>query len=82
MWWDDELPLLYLEGTLPADQGAAVLAALERRAEQVVLADEPAGGPMEARLADALVELVTGGADGEGRCCHARRARRCIGAHG
>src|SRR5205807_3416409 len=65
MWWDEDLPLLYLEGVLPAEQGAAVQQALERRAEQVVLAEEAAGRPMEARLADALVELVTGDAGGE-----------------
>jgi hypothetical protein len=58
MWWDKELPVLYLEGMLPAEQGAALQAALERRAEQVVLADKP-DSPQEARLADALVELVT-----------------------
>jgi hypothetical protein len=57
--WDFELPLLHLEGILPAEQGAALQAALERRAEDVVLADRPAGDPKEARLADALVELVT-----------------------
>jgi len=59
MWWDPELPIMYLEGTLPAEQGAALQTALERRAEQIVLADRP-HSPMEARLADALVELVTG----------------------
>lgn len=64
MWWDDRLPALWLQGMLPADQGAAVQAALERRAEEVVLADQP-DLPHEARLADALVELVTGSADGD-----------------
>jgi hypothetical protein len=58
--WDYDLPVLHLEGMLPAEQGAALQAALERRAEDVVLADRPAGNPKEARLADALVELVTG----------------------
>ena len=58
MWWDPEAPILYLEGMLPAEQGAALKTALERRAEQVVLADRP-DSPQEARLADALVELVT-----------------------
>jgi hypothetical protein len=62
MWWDPELPVLHLEGMLPAEQGAAVQTALERRAEQVVLADNP-DSPQEARLADALVELVTGSHD-------------------
>ena len=65
MWWDLELPVLYVEGMLPAEQGAAVEAALLRRAEQVVLAETPDGRPQEARLADALVELVTGSAHDE-----------------
>ena len=60
LWWDPEAPVLYLEGMLGADQGAAVQAALERRAEEVVLG-EPPDSPAEARLADALVELATGG---------------------
>jgi hypothetical protein len=58
--WDHELPVVYLEGMLPAEEGAAVQTALEHRAEQVVLEDPPES-PGEARLADALVELVTGG---------------------
>jgi hypothetical protein len=62
MWWDPELPIMYLEGTLPAEQGAALQTSLERRAEQIVLADRP-HSPMEARLADALVELVTGSSE-------------------
>jgi hypothetical protein len=62
MWWDPELPVLYLEGMLAAEQGAALQKALERRAEQVVLADQP-DSPQEARLADALVELVAGSSD-------------------
>ncbi|MDP8956047.1 MAG: 13E12 repeat family protein, partial [Actinomycetota bacterium] len=56
MWWDEERPLLYFEGTLASEQGAAVKEALERRAEQIVLADDPFGPAQEARLADALVE--------------------------
>jgi hypothetical protein len=62
MWWDDEARLLYLQGTLPAEQGVTVQAALEARAREIVLADAPFY-PGEARMADALVELVTGGAD-------------------
>lgn len=64
MWLDDRLPVLWLQGNLPADQGVAVKAALERRAEEVVFADSPAI-PHEARLADALVELVTGAGESE-----------------
>jgi Domain of unknown function (DUF222)/HNH endonuclease len=60
MWWDPEEPVLYLEGILPTEQGAAFQTAVERRAQQVVLADDPES-PQEARMADALCELVTGG---------------------
>lgn len=63
MWADRELPVWYLEGMLPAEEGAAVHAALERRAQEVVLADAPES-PGEARLADALVELVAEGGSG------------------
>ncbi|MGH2681669.1 MAG: DUF222 domain-containing protein [Actinomycetota bacterium] len=63
MWWDPERPILYLEGMLPAEQGAALQAAVERRAEQVVLADRP-DSPQDARMADALVELATGSEEG------------------
>jgi hypothetical protein len=59
LWWDPESPVLYLEGRLSAEQGAALQTALEHRAEQIVLADRPES-PQEARLADALVELATG----------------------
>jgi hypothetical protein len=60
LYRDFDLPLMYLEATLPAEEGAAVESALSRRAERVVLADCP-NAPQEARMADALVELVTGG---------------------
>jgi hypothetical protein len=62
-WWDQDMRLLYLEGTLPAEEGAAVQAALEARAQEVVLVDSPLD-PAGARLADAFVELVTGGSEG------------------
>lgn len=55
---DQDLPLVYLDATLPAEEGAAVEEALRKRAEQVVLGDDPSE-PREARMADALVELVT-----------------------
>ena len=51
---------MYLEGMVGAEQGAALQAALERRAQEVVL-EEPPENPGGARLGDALVELVTGG---------------------
>ena len=59
MWWDPEKPLLYLDGMLPGEQGAAVEAALGRRAEELP-PDREADSPGEARLADALTGLVTG----------------------
>jgi Domain of unknown function (DUF222)/HNH endonuclease len=59
--WDPESPALYLQGMVGAEQGAALQAALERRAEEVVL-EEELPSPGNARMADALVELVTGGA--------------------
>jgi hypothetical protein len=62
IWRDPASPAFYLEGMVAAEQGAALQTALERRAEQIVLADDPAS-PQEARLADALVELVTGSHD-------------------
>ena len=64
LWWDPESPVLYLQGRFAREQGAALQTALERRAEEVVLADEP-HDPGEARMADALVELATEGGAGE-----------------
>ena len=60
LWWDPQSPFLYLQGRLGREQGAALQAALEKRWEEVVVPDEP-HDPAEARMADALVELVTGG---------------------
>src|SRR5436309_2094096 len=57
MGWDEDKRCLHLEGMLPAEQGAAVEAALERRAEDVVV-EEGVRDPHGARLADAPVELV------------------------
>jgi len=58
--WDHERSVLWLEGMLPAEEGTALQAALLRRAEQVP-ADPTAADPAGARLADALVDLATGG---------------------
>ncbi|MDP8955371.1 MAG: HNH endonuclease, partial [Actinomycetota bacterium] len=63
-WWDREERMLCLSGMLPPEEGAAVEAALAKRAEEVVLTDQP-DSPGEARMADALVELVTGGREAE-----------------
>ena len=61
--WDEELRVLWLQGMLPAEQGAAVREAIERRSEEIVLADRP-DDPRGARMADALVELCTGASGG------------------
>lgn len=58
--WDREVPALHIEGMLPAEQGAALKTALERRAGEIVLEEPPAGPPRDAKMADALVELVAG----------------------
>jgi hypothetical protein len=64
LWWDPESPVLYLAGMLPAEEGAAVATALNRRARDVVLTDAP-DSPGDARMADALAELVTEAKDGQ-----------------
>ena len=55
---------LYVDGLLSGEQGALLERSVEQRAELLVLADDPIdrGG---ARMADALVELVTEGGRGE-----------------
>jgi hypothetical protein len=62
---DEERPIVWLEGALPAEEGAALENALSRRAEEVVV-EEGLPDPQGARMADALVELVTGGHGSEG----------------
>jgi hypothetical protein len=57
--WDPEHPVLWLEGMLPSDQGAALETALSARAEGLP-ADPQALDPGGARLADALVESASG----------------------
>ena len=63
MEWDEDKRFLHLEGDLPAEQGAAVEAAIERRAEDVVVEDDVLYDRKGARLADALTELVTSSRD-------------------
>ena len=58
--WDHERPVLWVEGMLPAEEGAAVESALGRRAEGIPR-DPDAADPGGARLADALVGLATEG---------------------
>jgi hypothetical protein len=68
MGWDDERRFLHLEGVLPAEQGAIMEGALQGAAEDVTVED----GVRDrdgARLADALVELVSSsGASASGPC--------------
>ena len=56
--WDPERPLLYLEGMLASEQGAAVQAALGARVERTE-APSDAVDPRGAMLADALVGSAT-----------------------
>jgi len=60
MEWDEQGRNLHVEGDLPAEQGAAFQTVVEARAEEVVLEEEdPPFDKQGAKLADALVELVT-----------------------
>jgi hypothetical protein len=58
--WDHHRPVLWVEGMLPAEEGAAVEKALTKRAEDVS-GDPEALDPAGARLADAFLDLATGG---------------------
>jgi hypothetical protein len=58
--WDHERSVLWLEGMLPAEEGTALQAAVLQRAEALPR-DPDADDPAAARLADALVDLATGG---------------------
>jgi hypothetical protein len=57
--WDQELPVLWLEGMPPAEQGAALETALNERAERLP-PDHGAVDPGGARLADALSSVARG----------------------
>ena len=60
MDWDEEKRFLHVLGTFDAEQGAALQAAVENRAEEIVLEEEdPPFDRQGARQADGLVELVT-----------------------
>lgn len=63
IWRDDEA-FLHLQGMFPPEQAAAVEQALRRRAEEVEVEDGVVD-PRGARMADAFLELATGGG-GEG----------------
>jgi Domain of unknown function (DUF222)/HNH endonuclease len=64
LWWNEARTELAGQFRLGAEQGAAVERALVQSSEDVVLADDPSD-PHGARLADALVELVTETRSGE-----------------
>jgi hypothetical protein len=68
--WDQERPVLWLEGMLPAEQGTAFEAAINRRVEAVPR-DRDAVDPSGARVADALVELASGGPESTTVVVHA-----------
>jgi Domain of unknown function (DUF222)/HNH endonuclease len=68
--WDQVRPVLWLEGMLPAEQGAAFESAINRRAEDVPR-DGDAADPSGARVADALVELASGGPESTTVVVHA-----------
>jgi Domain of unknown function (DUF222)/HNH endonuclease len=57
--WDPERPVVWLEGMLGAEQGAALETALNGSAEGLP-GDPGATDPGGARLADALVAVATG----------------------
>src|SRR5919106_4370760 len=58
--WDRERSVLWLEGMLPAEEGTALQAAVHARGESIP-PDPGAVDPPGARLADALVDVATGG---------------------
>ena len=61
--WDERRTTFHLEGSLGADQGAAVEAALVGAA-RAIAPDPGAQDPRAARMADAMVALVTSSRDG------------------
>jgi len=63
--WDEDRRMLHIEADIPGEQGVAVDQALERAAQDIVLEEGPdILDPEGARLADALVELVSSGSKG------------------
>jgi hypothetical protein len=69
--WDRERSVLWLEGMLAAEEGTMLQAAIQSRAE-TVSADPQAADQSGARLADALVDLATGGPQPATVVVHAR----------
>lgn len=62
--WDDEKRFLQLQGSLAAEQGAAIEGALHRAAHRVAPSEEEAWDRRGARMADALEAVATGGSGG------------------
>jgi hypothetical protein len=63
--WNEERTELYLAGRFGAEQGAALERAVAKRSEEIVVADDPYD-PVQARAADALVELACEGSGSGG----------------
>ena len=94
-YFHDEIGSVRFFGRVPADQGAALIEAIETAAEDLDgTPDDPScrpgrsRPPLSARRADALVDLVTGGgattqvvlhADPEALACTAERAEQRAG---
>jgi hypothetical protein len=57
--WDHERPVLWLEGMLPAEEGVRLEGALRDRSERIP-PDPEATDPSGARMADALLNMVSG----------------------
>lgn len=63
MEWDESKTNLHVEADLPGERGAAFESAVTRRAEQVEV-EKDVVDPKQARLLDALVELVSSSSGG------------------
>jgi Domain of unknown function (DUF222)/HNH endonuclease len=59
LWWNREGDSLRLEGRLPREQGAALEAALMRRASQEPKLPDGTWAPLDWRLADALASTAS-----------------------
>jgi hypothetical protein len=57
-WWSRDRRTVKINGELPAEAGASVLAALERRADQQPKDDDAELSPLDQRMASALIELA------------------------
>jgi hypothetical protein len=62
--WDEEKRFLFVTGRFDAEQGTILESALKQRAQNVKLLDDPYD-PQGAKLADSLVDLVSGSPKGK-----------------